>query len=133
MGNPRPRPRPKFTGANPLGEDATPPNVLSPTKADSAIYSANRLEIAPSGNIVAHPIKLSRIRRDPTQPRRAIPSRVLDRGDSDGIEGVLTRWHQMAEEAFGSSIDVLALINKQGVDDDQQTDALGIVRDFIAD
>jgi len=134
MDNKRPRPRPKFTGSNPLGGDNTPTTPLTPIKADSAIYSANKLEIAPSGNIVAPPIPLVDIRPNRLQPRRIIPLRLLDGwlGEVDVAQEVFNRWHQEAEDILGNPIDVFAVINKQSslFEDDQQIPP-GIVQDFI--
>lgn len=134
MDNRRPRPRPKFTGSNPLGGDTSPTTPMSPIKADSAIYSANKLEIAPSGNIVANPISLADISPNRLQPRRIIPLRLLDgwQGELEGAQGVFNRWHQEAEDILGKPIDVLAIVKKQSVltEDDPQIPP-GIAQDFI--
>lgn len=121
---------------NPLddGGDNTPPSL---TEIDAIVYggiAGMGVTIPRIDKRVAMPILLEDIRRDPTQPRRVVPMRVLSdwRGEPDGVDEVIHRWHKMAQ-SMPLHIDVKAWLDKRAwLSEDTEPKVTGLVRDFLA-
>lgn len=120
----------KLNATSPLtagGESPRPP--LDMEKVDSDLYGALGNV---SKRVSARLLDLDEIRRDPTQPRRVVPMRVVGdwRGEPDGVIDVIHRWHDAAQDAL-VMIDVKAHIDKRAMFG-EDTVIPPLVKDFLA-
>ncbi len=99
---------------NALSMGASP----SMTEVDNAIFSepGGSLSQLDEGRIVAKATPINLIWADVKQPRRAIPISIRMHWDGNpaSVPDLLRQMHQVAEEAAGQPIDVVALLNGEG-------------------
>jgi len=80
----------------------TDPFAATNGEAEDSIYGSRpATDIPASGRIVAKPVHLSQILRDPTQPRRAIPLSVTRGAPQRGTRAELQHWLTLVREEVG--------------------------------
>lgn len=107
-------------GINPFEQS---PDSL--TAADAQIYGQPGPPAIITGRIVARPLNIYELMPDPTQPRRAVPSQVMDTWNRspETVGDMLATWWQLATDEAGFEIPVAAHL--QGEETERSTSQNG--------